>query len=107
MLDIAENKIRNDFELTRKQHDDFVQLAKTELENNADEVKKGQNTAFIVVYLIIASGFVMIHLGHDAGGIASLLVAGASVAGIFLSQYNRSRRVESPFKSQRDSSTTS
>jgi len=106
MLDIAESKIRNDFELSRQQHDDFVQLAKTELKNNADEVNKGQNTAFIVVCLIIVSGFVMIHLGHDAGGIASLLVAGASVAGIFLSQYNRSRRLMSRSVSQRDSSAS-
>jgi len=107
ILDIAEVKYRTDSELQRKQHDDFVALAKAELKNSADEVNKGQNRAFIVVCLIILGGFVMIHLGHDAGGIASLLVAAASVAGIFLSQYNRGRRVASGSKSQPDSAITS
>ncbi len=107
ILDIAEEKLRTDRDFQRKQHDDVVELAKAELKNNADEVNKGQNTAFVVVCLIVVGGFVMIHLGHDAGGIASLLVASAGVAGIFISQLNRGRRVRSRYESQPESEITS
>ncbi len=96
---------RHQMEMEKRRHDDFVTMAKTELKNNAYEVNKGQNTAFIVVCLIIVGGLVMIHLGHDAGGIASILVGAASVAGIFLSQYSRGRRAVSRSVSQPDSTT--
>lgn len=93
-------------EQEKRQHEDFVELTKTELKNNADKVNKGQNYALIVVCLIVIGGFVMIHLGHDAGGIASLLVAAASVAGIFLSRYNRGENNLSRTESQRESGGT-
>ncbi len=107
ILDIAEEKLRTDQDLDRKQHDDFVELAKAELKNSADEVNKGQNTAFVVVCLMVVGGFIMIHLGHDAGGIASLLVASAGVAGIFVSQLSRGRRVRSRSESQPESTVNS
>ena len=107
LLANTEATARHQMETEKRQHEDFVELTKAEQKNNADEVNRGQNSAFVVVCLIIVGGFVMIHLGHDAGGIASLLIAAASVAGIFLSQYNEGRRVALRSKSQRDSDITS
>ncbi len=106
LLANTEATARHVMEQEKRQHEDFVELTKTELKNNADKVNKGQNYALIVVCLIVIGGFVMIHLGHDAGGIASLLVAAASVAGIFLSRYNRGENNLSRTESQRESGGT-
>ncbi len=107
LLANTEAVARHEMEMEKRQHDDFVELTRNELKNTADKVNKGQTSALIVVCLIVIGGFVMIHLGHDAGGIASLLVAAASVAGIFLNQYNRDRSKVSGSKSQPESPTTS
>lgn len=103
VLTITEESARFEMEIGRQQQKDSVTLTRTELKNSADEVKRGQWFAFLVVILIIFGGFLMIHLGHDGGGIASLLVAAASVASIFVSQYTRSRRIASRSQSHRDS----
>ena len=95
VLAITEATARHEMEMEKRQHEDSVELTKAELKNTSNAVNKGQNTAFLVVCLIVVGGFVMIHLGHDAGGIASLLVAAASVAGIFISQLNRGQSVRS------------
>lgn len=92
VLTLTEETSRHDMQLEMKQHDDGVNLTRTELTNKTDEVKRGQNYAFAISLLIILGGFTMIHLGHDIGGIASLLVGAASVAGIFVTQM-RSREV--------------
>lgn len=89
ILTVFEESAREEMRADRQQHEDGVTLTGSELKNNADEVKRGQVFAFVVVIGIIFGGFTMIHLGHDAGGIASLLVAAASVAGIFVSQLTR------------------
>ena len=91
VLALAEETARYEMELGRQQRRDSVELTKTELKNNADVVKRGQYFAFFVVIAIIGGGFIMIHLGHDGGGIASLLVAAGSVAGIFARQFASGR----------------
>ena len=93
-------------ETGRQQHKDSVALTNTELKNNADEVRRGQQFAFIVVIGIIAGGFAMIHLGHDGGGIASLLVAAATVAGIFVSQFAKDRIIGPRSESARESASS-
>ena len=107
IISITEESAKHEMKMDSRQHDDSVALTKTELKNSADEVKRGQDRAFAVVIAIIIGGFLMIHLGHDAGGIASLLLAAASVAGIFISQYSRTRSTTSRAKSQPESPTTS
>lgn len=89
VLTLTEETSRHDMTLVVKQHDDRVSLTRTELTNKTDEVKRGQNFAFVISLLIILGGFTMIHLGHDIGGIASLLVGAASVAGIFVTQMRK------------------
>ena len=86
VLTLTEETSRHDMQVELKQHDAVVNLTKGELTNKTDEVKRGQNYAFAISLLIILGGFTMIHLGHDIGGIASLLVGAASVAGIFVNQ---------------------
>lgn len=98
VLTLTEETSRHDMQVAMKQHDDGVNLTRTELMNKTDEVKRGQNYAFAISLLIILGGFTMIHLGHDIGGIASLLVGAASVAGIFVTQM-RSREA---FLAQKD-----
>lgn len=107
ILTIAEESARHRISLESANQKDSVELTKTELKNNAYKVNKGQNTAFVVVSLIVVGGFVMIHLGHDAGGIASLLVAAASVAGIFLTQFSRGRSAATRSESQSEATDTS
>ena len=89
VLALTEETSRHDMRLAIKQHDDGVDLTRTELKNQAGEVRRGQNYAFAISVLIILGGFTMIHLGHDTGGIASLLVGAASVAGIFITQLRK------------------
>lgn len=89
VLTLTEETSRHDMQLAVKQHDDGVILTRTELTNKTDEVKRGQNFAFVISLLIILGGFTMIRLGHDIGGIASLLVGAASVAGIFVTQMRK------------------
>lgn len=89
VLTLTEETSRHDMQLVVKQHDDGVNLTRTELKNKTDEVKRGQNFAFVISLLIILGGFTMIHMGHDIGGIASLLVGAASVAGIFVTQMRK------------------
>lgn len=98
VLTLTEDTSQHDMQVEMKQHDDGVNLTRTELTNKTDEVKRGQNYAFAISLLIILGGFTMIHLGHDIGGIASLLVGAASVAGIFVTQM-RSREA---FPAQKD-----
>ena len=106
ILAITEEKARYEMETGRQQHKDSVALTNTELKNNADEVRRGQQFAFIVVIGIIAGGFAMIHLGHDGGGIASLLVAAATVAGIFVSQFAKDRIIGPRSESARESASS-
>lgn len=98
VLKLTEDTSRHDMQVEMKQHDDGVNLTRTELTNKTDEVKRGQNYAFTISLLIILGGFTMIHLGHDIGGIASLLVGAASVAGIFVTQM----RSKEAFLAQKD-----
>ena len=109
VLAITEATARHEMEMDKRRHEDSVALTKTELDNNSDEVKRGQDRAFAVVIAIIIGGFLMIYLGHDVGGIASLLVATAGVAGIFVRQFAigriRSSRPKSADKSVHSDST--
>ncbi len=89
VLTLTEETSRHDTQIAMKQHDDEVDLTRTELKNKTDEVKRGQHIAFAISLLIILGGFTMIHLGRDIGGIASLLVGAASVAGIFIIQLRK------------------
>lgn len=89
ILAIAGERFRNDGEMARKQHDDAVTLAKAELKNNADRVSQGQRFAFIAFMLVTAGGFYMVHLGHDALGIAILIFEAGGIAGLFLNQFRR------------------
>lgn len=107
VLAITEATAQHQMEMEKRQHVDSVALTRSELKNNADVVNKGQNSARLVVCLIVVGGFVMIHLGHDAGGIASLLVAAASVAGIFVSQHHRRQLDASRSTSPPESAITS
>ena len=89
VLTLTEETSRHDMQIAIKQHDDGVDLTRAELKNKTDEVKRGQHYAFAISLLIILGGFTMIHLGHDIGGIASLLVGAASVGGIFITQLRK------------------
>ena len=102
ILVLTEESARHEMRLDNMQHEDNVALIKIELKNNADEVKRGQLFAFGVVILIILGGFTMIHLGHDGGGIASLLVGAGSVAGIFVSQLGKRGRTLSRSESAQE-----
>ena len=103
ILAITDTLAQHRTESESKQHQDNVAITTTELKNSADEVKRGQIFAFVVVIGITIGGFTMIHLGHDGGGIASLLVAAASVAGIFVSQLTRGRNTYSSKASTQES----
>ena len=89
VLDIAEEKFRNDSALERKQHDDFVTMAKTEIKNSAVRVSRGQWFAFLAFIVVSLGGFYMVQLGHDALGIAILVFEAVGVAGVFLNQMRR------------------
>lgn len=89
VLALTEETARHEMQLELKQHNDGANLTRSEIANKTDEVKRGQDRAFMVVIAIIIGGFLMIHLGHDVGGIASLLVGAASVAGIFVTQMRK------------------
>ncbi len=106
ILTVFEETARQEREIENKRHNDNVRLTNTELKNSADEVRRGQLFAFVVVFGIIAGGFTMIHLGHDNGGIASLLVAAASVAGIFVSQFAKDRIIGPRSESARESASS-
>jgi len=108
VLDIAEVKYRTDSELERKQHDNFVTMAKTELENNAVRVSRGQWFAFVAFILVSVGGFYMVQLGHDALGIAILVFEALGVAGVFLHQIRHDRKSpvnmsRNPLRSDTDS----
>lgn len=106
ILTVFEETARHEREIENKRHNDNVRLTITELKNSADEVRQGQWFAFVVVVGIIVGGFAMIHLGHDGGGIASLLVAAASVAGIFVSQFAKDRIIAPQSESARESASS-
>ena len=86
ILSYAEHELQ----LETKQHEDSVRLTEAKLNRSSDHTRRGQYFAFVTVIMIILGGFAMIHLGHDIGGIATLLVGAASVAGIFISQLRAS-----------------
>ena len=52
----------------------------------ANRERRGQWFAFLTAMGITLGGFVMIHLGHDAAGIALLIAEVAGIAGIFCYQ---------------------
>ncbi len=86
ILAITEEMTRHKIKLQTKQHDDSVELTKTELNNNADIIGRGQWFAFVAVVGITAGGFYMIHLGHDSVGIAMLITEVVGVASVFVLQ---------------------
>lgn len=89
VLDIAEEKFRNDSEFARKQQNNLVSVAQTQQKNNADRTSRGQWFAFVAFIFISLGGFYMVHLGHDALGIAVLVFEAVGVAGVFLHQIHR------------------
>jgi len=103
VLDIAEEKFRNDSALERKQHDDFVTMAKTEIMNSAVRVSRGQWFAFVAFILVSVGGFYMVQLGHDALGISILVFEAVGVAGVFLNQMRRESKRVSPVNVTRNS----
>ncbi|MYD09842.1 MAG: hypothetical protein F4X02_07330 [Chloroflexi bacterium] len=67
-------------------------MALTELKNNADRIRLGQWTAFFAFIFVSLGGFYMVHLGHDALGIAVLVFEAVGVAGVFLHQVRRDQQ---------------
>ncbi len=104
VLAIAEEKFRRDGEMERKQHDDSVTIATTELKDNADKVKRGQWFAFLAFIFVTVGGFYMVHLGHDTLGIAILVFEAGGIAGLFLNQFRREDSYETRTDAPRDSS---
>lgn len=91
ILAYLEETTRHDIKLESQQHEDYVTLTKTELENKADRISRGQWFAFISFIFISLGGFYMVHLGHDALGIAVLVFEAVGVAGVFLHQIRQAR----------------
>lgn len=104
ILGIAQERFHNDSEFDRKQHDDSVTLAMTELNENAKEVKQGQWFAFLSFIFVSFGGFYMVHLGHDAIGIAILVFEAVGVAGVFLHQFRSANDSASLVNRSRNSS---
>ena len=91
ILTTLEQTTRHDIKLESQQHEDNVALTKTELKNKADQISRGQWFAFIAFIFNSIGGFYMVHLGHDALGIAVLVFEAVGVAGVFLHQMRRDR----------------
>ena len=89
MLSIAEQVVSQGIEFESQQHEDNVVLTKTELKRNADRIRLGQWSALIAFISVSLGGFYMVHLGHDALGIAVLVFEAVGVAGVFLHQFRR------------------
>lgn len=105
ILKIAQERFRSEGEFDRKQHDDSVTLATNELEKNAKEVNQGQWFAFLSFIFVSLGGFYMVHLGHDAVGVAILVFEAVGVAGVFLHQFRSRNEGVSVVKRTRNASS--
>ena len=91
ILTIFEEISRQDMALATRQHDDNVVLTKSEMQNNADEVKRGQWFSIVAMMVLTVGGFTMVHLGHSEVGIAAFVVEGIGAARFFLYDLRRNR----------------
>lgn len=58
----------------------------------ASRESKGQWFAFLSFIFVSLGGFYMVHLGHDAVGVAILVFEAVGVAGVFLHQMRHDNR---------------
>lgn len=91
ILTIFEEITRQDMALATQHHNDNVVLTKSEMQNNADEVKRGQWFAIVAMMVLTLGGFTMVHLGHSEVGIAAFVVEGIGAARFFLYDLRRNR----------------
>ena len=97
ILTTFEVSVQHKIDADTQLHKDHVELTKTQLKNNSDEVRRGQWFAIIAMILFTGGGFLMVHLGHNEVGIAAFVVEGIAAAKWFLHD-TRNKRRASPSK---------
>ncbi len=103
ILTIAEELSRHRISTETKDQRDSAELERTVVAAVADGERRGQWFAFISVICISVAAFYMLHLGHDALGIAILIFEVVGIASVFVYQLRTSRRRESAATMYRDS----
>ena len=107
VLTIAENKIQEDSELEKKQHDDSVSISKSIIAGNFDIAKRGQYIGAAGALLIGAIAFYLIHEGNSGWGIAVVIAEIVAFAGVFVVQERlRRNQLTQTEELDRDSSVT-
>lgn len=91
ILTIAEETARHKMQLESANQRDSVALTKTELNNSAADIRRGQLIGAGAALLLGAGALHAVNLGNDGAAIAVMIGEVALFAGVFLPQW-RSRR---------------
>lgn len=99
ILTIAEELTKHRIKTESKDQSDIAVRDQSIVSAIANRERRGQWFAFLTAMGITLGGFYMLHLGHDAAGIAVLIAEVAGIAGIFCYQLWSAHRRDAQMES--------
>ena len=73
ILMMTENELKNKQELDRKEQENIHECRKMALEFDIKHNKRGQILGFILLFIMLVGGFVLVFIGKEIGGYATIV----------------------------------
>ena len=75
ILAMTENQLKSNQELSKLDQENINECRKEALRAEIENVKRGQILGFILILIMLLGGFILVILGKDAGGYASIVAS--------------------------------
>ena len=75
ILAMTENQLKCNQELAKMEQENINECRKEALRAEIENVKRGQILGFILILIMLLGGFILVILGKDAGGYASIVAS--------------------------------